>query len=379
MNEMTRRRFIQSAAMVGSGLALSRCASTGGALGGGLSGGVAAKPQKLLILGGTSFLGPQLVKGAQARGHAITLFNRGKTNPGLFPEVEKIQGDRTKPETLEPLKGRKWDAVIDTSGYVPRTVKATAELLGPNVEQYVFVSTISVYPDDVKPGADESHPVQTIADPTSEEIGKYYGALKALCEQAAEAAIPGRVTNVRPGLIVGPGDPSDRFSYWPARMARGGEVLAPGSGEDPAQFIDVRDLAAWILKMVEERGLGIYNAVGPAKKMTMRQLLEGCRIGTKSTASTVWVDPAFLEKQQVSPWMDMPVWTGIDPGFAAVDNRKVIKAGATFRPVEETARDTWEWFRTLPKERQAKPRAGLPAEREVQVLAAWKEQQRMAG
>jgi 2'-hydroxyisoflavone reductase len=373
MSEMTRRRFVQSAAMIGSGLALSGCALGGGAR------GAATRPQKILILGGTSFLGPELVRHAQARGHTLTLFNRGKTNPGLFPELEKLHGDRTKPGGLKLLEGRQWDAVIDTSGYVPRVVKASAELLAPNVEQYVFVSTISVYPDDVKPGADESAPVQKIDDPASEEVQKYYGALKALCEQAAEAALPGRVTNVRPGLIVGPGDPTDRFSYWPVRMARGGEVLAPGSGEDPAQVIDVRDLAAWIILTVERRGMGVYNAVGPSKRMTMRELLEGCRAGTGSDASIVWADAEFLEQQKVSPWMDMPVWTGTDPGFATIDNRKVIKAGATFRPIEETARDTWAWFQTLPPERRSKLRAGLQAERETQVLAAWKEQQRVAG
>ncbi|MFL5312681.1 MAG: NAD-dependent epimerase/dehydratase family protein, partial [Myxococcales bacterium] len=187
----------------------------------------AAKPLRILLLGGTGFLGPHLVENARARGHTVTLFNRGKTHPELFPEVEKLRGDRNG--QLAALEGRSWDAVVDTSGYVPRIVKMSAELLAKQVRQYVFISSISVFPDDVKPGADESTPVQQLAEPGSEEVRKHYGALKALCEHAAEAAMPGRTTNVRPGLIVGPGDPTDRYTYWPVRIDRGGEALAPGT------------------------------------------------------------------------------------------------------------------------------------------------------
>jgi len=328
-------------------------------------------PQSILILGGTGFLGPHLVECAQGRGHKLTLFNRGKTNPQLFPDVEKLQGDRDG--HLEALKGRKWDAVIDTSGYVPRLVKASADLLAPSVGQYVFISSISVYADGMKPGADESAKLATMPDETSEEVMKHYGALKALCEKAAEKAMPGRVTNVRPGLIVGPRDPSDRFTYWPTRVKKGGQILAPGDGTDPVQFIDARDLAAWIIKMVEEGHTGVYNAVGPDKPMTMAELLDACKKALAADASFTWAPTAFLEKQGISPWMDMPVWVpASDPDSGAMATTSFAKAkakGLTFRPVEETIRDTLAWWETLPEERRKKMRAGITAERESTALA----------
>jgi 2'-hydroxyisoflavone reductase len=325
------------------------------------------KKLSLLILGGTKYLGPELVNEAQARGHVVTLFNRGKTNPQLFPDVEKLRGDRNG--DLKSLEGRSWDAVLDTSGYVPKQVADSAGLLAKNVAQYVFISTISVYPDGIKPGSDETAAVQTVPDPTSEDVQKYYGGLKALCEAAA-AAMPGRVTNVRPGLISGPGDPTDRFTYWPVRISRGGDVLAPGSGEDPAQLIDVRDLAAWAITAIERKHVGVFNALGPARKMTMREMLEGCRRGVGSDARLVWADAKVLEKNGVGPWMDMPVWTGDDVGFASISNARAVAAGMTFRPIDETAKDTLAWFKTLPPERQAKLQAGLTPEREGKVLAA---------
>lgn len=335
------------------------------------------KKLSLLILGGTKFLGPELVNEAQARGHVVTLFNRGKTNPQLFPDVEKLRGDRNG--DLKSLEGRSWDAVLDTSGYVVKQVKASAELLSRSVAQYVFISTISVYPEDLKPGSDETAPVQAVPDPTSEDVQKYYGGLKALCEAAAEAAMPGRVTNIRPGLIVGPNDPTDRFTYWPVRIGRGGDVLAPGSGEDPAQLIDVRDLAAWAITAVERKHVGVFNALGPAKKMTMREMLEGCRRGVGSDARLVWADPKVLEKNEVRPWMDMPVWTGGDVGMATLSNARAVAAGMTFRPIDATAKDTLAWFKTLPPDRQAKLRAGLTAEREERVLQALKAPEHAAG
>ncbi len=223
---------------------------------------------KILVLGGTGFLGPHLVEAMQKRGHTPTLFNRGKTRPTLFPDVEKLRGDRDG--GLAVLEGRRWDAVIDTSGYVPRIVRASAELLAPNVRQYVFVSSISVYTETTSPGVDESHKVATMPDPTSEVVMEFYGALKALCEQAAEAALPDRTTVIRPGLIVGPGDPTDRFSYWPVRVAQGGEVLAPGEPSDPVQVIDVRDLADFILTTLERGHVGVHNVNGPAEPLGYR-------------------------------------------------------------------------------------------------------------
>jgi 2'-hydroxyisoflavone reductase len=330
----------------------------------------ADKPLRILILGGTGFIGPHMVESARARGHTITLFNRGKTHPELFPEVEKLRGDRDG--QLDALKGRKWDAVIDTSGYVPRIVKMSAELLAPAVKQYVFISSISVFPEDVKPGANESTPVLQLTEPGSEDVRKHYGALKAVCEKTVEAAMPGRTTSVRPGLIVGPGDPTDRYTYWPVRIDRGGETLAPGSGDDKVQYIDARDLAPWIVHCIERGTMGVFNAVGPEKPLTMSAMLASCRKASKQPATLTWVPEKFLDEQKVSAWEDMPVWTGAEGGFSQIDCSKAIEAGLRFRSSDETARDTLAWWKTLPAERQAKVRAGISPEREKEVLAAWK-------
>jgi 2'-hydroxyisoflavone reductase len=367
---LSRRGLIQGAATLGSLWAVG-CASTKDGGASALGSPVAKK--KILILGGTGFLGPALVEAAQPRGHTLTLFNRGKTHPGLFPDVEKLLGDRDG--NLKALEGRKWDAVIDTSGYVPRVVGASAGLLAPNVEQYVFVSTISVYGDMSHYGIDEDAPVATVTDEKTEDVSQYYGALKALSEKAVAAAMPGRVATVRPGLIVGQGDPTDRFSYWPVRVARGGEVLSPGDGEDPVQFIDVRDLAAFILGLVEQRAVGTFNATGPANTLPMRALLEACKTATGGDATFTWTESDWLvEQQKVMPWSDMPVWiprSGEDKGMGRVSNARAVARGLTFRPTVDTARDTLAWFKTLPPERQGKLHAGVTSEREREVLAAW--------
>lgn len=333
----------------------------------------AERKLKLLILGGTGFLGPHTVRRALARGHEMTLFNRGKTNPSYFPELEKIQGDRNV--DISGLADRKWDAVIDTSGYYPRQVRTMTELLAPNVGQYVFISSISVYADRSKPGVDENSPVGRIADETTEKVdGESYGPLKALCEQAAEAGMPGRATNIRPGLIVGPEDPSDRFTYWPARVMRGGEVLAPGSGEDFVQVIDVRDLAAFIIHCIEQKVTGVFNADSPADSLTMRRMLETCRNVAKSDASFTWVPADFLESQQVQPWSHMPVWvppTGEYGGVGRLSTAKAMRSGLTIRPLTETVDATLTWLRSLPEERRTQMRAGVTPEREKQVLEAW--------
>ncbi|MBJ6760277.1 NAD-dependent epimerase/dehydratase family protein [Myxococcaceae bacterium JPH2] len=383
----TRRGVIQGAMVLGAAQALG-CATTktGGAeapasreQGAEASG--PAKSQRILILGGTEFLGPALVDAARARGHVVTLFNRGKTRPELFPDLEKLRGDRdpSKGEGLKALEGRTWDAVIDTSGYFPRLVKASAELLAPHVGHYVFVSSISVYKDLREYGIDERSPVATIADPTMEKVTEEsYGALKALCEQAAETAMPGRSLSVRPGLIVGPDDPSDRFTYWPVRVARGGEVLAPGDGEDPVQFIDVRDLAAWLIHGVERKLTGTFNATGPQEPVPMRALLDTCKQATGSDARFTWADSAFLTKQKVNAWSDMPVWisrTSEEKGMGRVGITRALAQGLTFRPTADTVRDTLAWFKTLPPARQAKLEAGIADAREREVLAAWRQQQ----
>ncbi|WP_437572199.1 SDR family oxidoreductase [Sorangium sp. So ce542] len=342
----------------------------------------------LLILGGTGFLGPAVVEAAKARGYTVTLFNRGKTRPHLFPDIEKLHGDRdpNKGDGLKALAGRAWDAVIDNSGYVPRIVKASAELLAPNVRQYVFISSLSAYASHATPGADETAPVATMADPTVETMGKdfeNYGPLKALCEQAAEAAMPGRVTRVRPGFIVGPEDPTDRFTYWPVRVERGGEVLAPGTPLDPIQIIDVRDLAAWLVAVVEARTTGIFNATGPGEPLTMGGLLDTCKaaLGSAANARFTWVSAKFLEKPGGEP-VDVPIWApaeGETQAFHLRSIERARKAGLTFRAVQETVKDTLSWWTTLPPERQAKPRAGLPPEREAELLRAWRAQPRSTG
>jgi 2'-hydroxyisoflavone reductase len=335
-------------------------------------------PKSILVLGGTGFIGPHIVTTALARGHKVTLFNRGKTNPGLFPDVEKLRGDRDG--KLEALVGRTWDAVVDPSGYVPRIVKMSAELLAPNVQQYIFVSTVSVYAPGAPVGADETAPLEKMADPTSEDIKgngfRNYGALKALSEQAAEAAMPGRVANIRPGLIVGPGDMTGRFTHWPSRLADGGDVLCPGDGSTPVQFIDGRDLGDWIVHLVETNGVGTMNAFGPAKPITMKEVIAACNAAAGNKANPVWVDWQFLEKNEVMPWAEMPMWIpnqGEDAGFGTGSNARALEAGIRFRPVGETAKDTLAWLDTLPEDQRKKVRSsGIKRDKEDKVLAGWK-------
>jgi len=341
--------------------------------------------KRLLILGGTGFLGPHVIDAARARGHVVTMFNRGKTHPTLFPDVEKLQGDRDG--KLDALQRRTWDAVIDTSGYVPRIVEMSTRLLAPRVEHYVFVSTISVYADLSKP-IDESSPVAVLDDPASENVGKDYGALKAACEKTAEAVMPGRVTNIRPGLIVGPLDPTGRFTHWPTRLAEGGEVLAPGDGTAPIQVVDVRDLAAWMIHVVDQRTTGVFDALGPGTarpEMSMRQMLEACNAAGGNKASLTWVDAAFLEAQKVEAWSDMPAWfepKGEMAGFGKVSNARAVEAGLTFRPIRDTAADTLAWLASpgfpawlaeVPEDKRDRVRSsGISRAREAEVLAAWK-------
>jgi 2'-hydroxyisoflavone reductase len=333
---------------------------------------------KLLIIGGTVFLGRHLVEAALARGHEVTLFNRGQHNPDLYPEVEKLRGDRDPRagdgSGLEILRGRGWDAAIDTCGYVPRVVQSSAELLSGAVDHYTFISSISVYAGFRELGIDEGAPVGTVDDPMVEEVsGETYGPLKALCEQAAEAAMPGRVLVIRPGLIVGPHDPTDRFTYWPRRVARGGEVLAPGRPGRHVQIIDVRDLAEWTLDMVSAKRTGVYNATGPTEPLTMGGLLDVCRSVGASDARITWVDEVFLAERGVGPWIELPLWIPeSDPdaaGFSDVSVRKALDAGLAFRELATTVRDTLAWEAVRPVGHEW--RAGLKPEREAELLAAW--------
>jgi 2'-hydroxyisoflavone reductase len=319
---------------------------------------------KLLVLGGTKFLGRAVVECALAGGHEVTLFNRGETNPELFPDVEKLRGDRDG--DLSALDGRSWDAVVDPSGYVPRVVRASAEALARNgVAHYVFVSSGSVYAD-VSVRVNEGSPVARLPDPTSEEVAEHYGALKGLCEAAVADAFPGRCTNVRAGLIVGPHDPTGRFTYWPHRIARGGEVLLPGRPERRLQFIDVRDLAAWMLDLAERRVEGTFNATGPVPPLTMGELAETCRAVSGSDATFTWVDDEFLVERDVGEWMELPLWIASPEyrHFMDVDVSKAVATGLGFRPLEETVRATL-------RDAALADNAGLAPEREAQILEEW--------
>jgi 2'-hydroxyisoflavone reductase len=319
---------------------------------------------KLLVLGGTKFLGRAIVEAALQRGHEVTLFNRGKTNPDLFPEVERLRGDRDG--DLSALSGRSWDGVVDTSAYVPLQAKASAEALAGAAGHYVFISSLSAYADASQPLNEESplaHREEGQPDDRLLEDFSNYGALKVLCERAAADGFGGPTAIVRPGLIVGPRDPTGRFTYWPHRVARGGEVLAPALAESQVQFIDVRDLGEWIVHISEQRTEGPFNAAN--RDVTWKALLEACREVTGSDAEVVWVDPDFLMEQEVGQWMELPMWLHEDAGLHATDVSRAVDAGLTFRPLEETVRGTLDNAETTGE-------AGLDPEREAQLIAAWK-------
>ncbi len=322
----------------------------------------------ILILGGTKFLGRHLVDSALARGHEVTLFNRGKTNPGLFPNVETILGDRE--HDLEKLAGRAWDAVIDVAGYYPRIVRLSATGLERSVGRYVFISSISVYADTSKIGINESDPVGKIEDETIEEItGESYGPLKALCEKTVLDLYGDRGLVIRPGLIVGPNDPTDRFTYWTQRVARGGEIFAPEKPEVPAQIVDVRDLADFTIQLIEEKASGTYNATGPDYELTLGAMLDACKQVSGSDAAFKWAAVDFMNQNNVAEWSDMPVWVPDNEenqGFSCVDVSKAIKAGLQFRALADTIRDTIAWANTRPADHEW--RAGLKPEREQELL-----------
>ena len=331
---------------------------------------------QLLVLGGTVFLGRHIVEVALAYNDEVTLFNRGQQNANLYPDLEKLRGDRDG--GLDVLKGRTWDAVVDTSGYVPRLVGDSARLLADAVGQYTFISSISVYKDFRATRIREDAAVGTVDDDTMETVtGETYGPLKALCEQAAERAMPGRVLCVRPGLIVGPYDPTDRFTYWPVRVARGGEVLAPPTPAAPVQFVDVRDLAQWVRQMAAQQKTGVYNATGPVERLTFGQFLEACTRTAKSDATFTWASAAFLAEQEVTPWMHLPLWVPEEKrGMLQADIAKATADGLTCRPLSETIYDTLTWAHSRPDDYEW--RAGLSPEREAEVLMAWRHRKRRA-
>jgi len=339
------------------------------------------KPLRILILGGTGFTGPFQVRYALERGHKVTVFNRGKSHPGELPkEVEQLIGDRNG--QLDALRNRQWDVAIDNPTSVPVWVRDAGQILRGNVDRYVFISTISVYGDTSKANISEDAPLAKYTGPDAMKESRdslmgskfqLYGPLKALSEQEAEKLFPKQALIVRPGLTVGPRDESDRFTYWPVRIDRGGEVLAPGAPSDPVQFIDGRDLAEWVIRMVEQRETGVYNATGPDKTLGVGAMLEGIKTANGSKANFTWVDADFLESQKVTPWGDMPVWVpprGEEGGMGRINIQRALSKGLTFRPLDVTARDTLAWFKSQPPERQ-KLKAGITPEREAEVLAAW--------
>ena len=340
---------------------------------------------RLLIIGGTRFLGRHLVTAARARDHELTLFNRGLHSSEL--DVETIHGDRYC--DLAKLKGRRWDAVIDTCGMLPRAVRGAAEVLSDSVERYIFISSQNVYADVSVPGVDETFPLRTLTTAELAEAnaidtagqpsyGAMYGGLKALCEQTAEEVMPGRVLNIRPGLIVGPYDYTDRFTYWVVRVARGGEALAPGRPDRFVQFIDVRDLAEWTVQMIESRATGVFNANGPTNDMTMHSVLEQCKWVSNIDAPFTWVSENFLLEENVAAWSEMPLWLPESAaphlkGFMFINCDKAVQAGLRHRPLAEIIRDTLSWYQTSRANDELK--AGIDAEKEQMLLRKWHEMQ----
>jgi 2'-hydroxyisoflavone reductase len=362
----SRRDIVRLSAAALSALAMPALADT------------PVKPMRLLVLGGTGFIGPHQVRYALSRGHHVTIFNRGHQKDDWPGPVEELLGDRNG--NLKALEGRDWDVCIDNPTRLPIWVRDAARVLKGHIGQYIFISTVSAYAANDQP-ADETAPLAVYKgdDPMAETIEsltanpRLYGPLKALCEAEARAQYGDAATTIiRPSLIVGPGDETDRFTYWPVRLARGGAILAPSDGSDQVQFVDVRDLDEWVIRVAEQRLTGLFNASGPLPPITMRQMLSGIAEGIRADPKFVWAPASFLKANGVSRWSDMPVWIpgeGETFGFHRRDITRAVAAGLTYRPLPLTAADTLAWFQTLPAERQAKLRAGLTPERETELLA----------
>jgi len=371
----TRRNFIKAGLVGGTAIAASSTTLPGNARSFDQPG---PKPLSILLLGGTGFIGPHMVREALRRGHTVTLFNRGRTNNTLFPDLETLIGDRDG--KLDALENRRWDVVIDNSGYVPRHVQDSAELLSDASDYYLFISTISAYASLAEP-LDEDAPLATMEDETIEEVtGATYGPLKALCEQRATAAFGAdRSSIIRPTYICGPGDHTDRYSWWPIRSAEGGKMLWPGSRDDLTQIVDVRDLATFTIDMVEKRLTGAYNAVTPAGEFSMGDMLDDCQAITGNKVEPVWVPHDFLDGKELGDRRNpLPIWNRPGPesaGFGKISGERAVAAGLRNRPSRETARDTLVWWQTQSAERHAAIRAGLPPEIETRLLAEWEASQ----
>ncbi len=389
---LDRRSFVKSSALLGGAFGLGALPSlaqgmrsSGSSAHGMTRDGVDANaeqppresiaPLRILILGGTGFIGPYQVRYALDRGHKVTLFNRGKSNTDLFPNVPRLVGDRNLPGGHDALKAGEWDVVIDNPTANPKWVRDAGIALKGRTKHYIFVSTISVFGDNSKP-VDENGPLNEPSDIEAPFDASKYGSNKVRSEMEAKTQFGSNVTIVRPGLIVGPGDLSDRFSYWPVRIDKGGEVLSPGTPDDPAQYIDAQDLCNWIVRLAEARTMGTFNATGPKSPTTISEMLYGIKAVTTSDARFTWVSAEFLAEKQVRPWSEMPVWippVGRTYGFMRVNCQKAYAAGLTFRPLADTARDTLTWYHSRPAAEQEKARAGLAPEKERAVLAAWHE------
>ena len=383
-----RRRFLQ-ASLLGSAALLSGCVKGDSEPSETSFVADESRPLKILILGGTGFIGPHMVHEALRRGHQVSLFNRGRTNRTLFPDLELLIGDRNN--RLDALKGREWDAVVDNSGYVPRHVADSAELLSSAVSHYIYISSVSAYAamsgnltaadyhDVDMPNTEYNSPLVTMPDETVEEVtSETYGPLKVLCERAAtEAMGEERITILRPTWIAGPGDNSDRFTYWPVRVSRGGEMLVPGSSGDRLQIVDVRDLANFVVDSLEKRITGIYNMVNPPGSYSMGQLMDDCQAVTAADVDMTWVDMPFIEAHGLYTGGELPIWapvSGDTRSDAIVNGDRSFAKGMKSRPERETIRDILTWWPTLPEDRRNNMRAGMSAEREAEMLAAWHEQ-----
>ena len=363
----SRRDFIQTSIVAGGALSLGMLGCSSGEM------RPARNPLRILILGGTGFIGPHQVEYAIKRGHTVTLFNRGRTRPHLFPEVEKLRGDREN--DVEALRGREWDVVIDNPTMVPEWVRLSGEVLKDAVQQYLFISTLSVFANDGVVGQVEDGELCVYDNEKGEVVtGSAYGGRKVLCEKAAEEIFPGRTTVVRPGLITGPMDPTVRFPYWPIRVDRGGEVLVPGEYADPVQWIDVRDLGEFVIGLCERSVHGIFNTC--SQPFPMGDMLEEIRDGLGVEATFTWADEEFLNEQGVlrqlgglgSTMVRNPDWAG----YNQYNVDKAVEAGLIFRPIGVTARDTVDWYKALPEDERPRGRM-LSAEREAEVLKAWHE------
>jgi nucleoside-diphosphate-sugar epimerase len=360
---MNRRELIQMSTVAAAGLLLHE---------GAFAQSAKAKPLKVLIFGGTGFIGPHFVRELRDGGHKLTLFNRGKRNPGLFPDVETLLGDRNEASSVDLLRGREWDVVVDDSGYFPRQVRASVDALKDHVQHYIYVSSISAYADLTPAGIDEDYKLAPLEDPDAKEITeKNYGGLKAACEQIVEQTFGTRQAVIRPSYIVGPGDHTDRFTYWPWRFARGGEMFAPGTPEDPMQFIDVRDLAEFTRRCVEQRIAGRYNLCNPPGAVTMGDVLEASKHVTQANTKIRWAPLKFLEDNKLLDSGELTTWsppTGEFAGASLVSSARAVAKGLRFRSVDTTVRDLLAWHDQRPAEQKQKLRAGLTPEREAELL-----------